>query len=678
VCGIAGIVALQEASAPPALEALAAMVGALRHRGPDEFGAYRDQRAGLGHARLSIIDLSTGQQPLSNEDATLWVVFNGEIYNYVELRAELEALGHRFRTRSDTEVIVHAFESWGEEAFGRFNGQFAIALWDSVRGVLTLARDPLGVRPLYLCEHAGRLLFASEVKALFAADPSIPRAFDPAGLAETFTFWTVVPPQSVFAGVSELPPGHLQVVSGGVSRQRCFWRPRWPERPEERFHGSPADAARQVRQALEDAVRLRMLRADVPVGCYLSGGLDSSLVAALGRRVQGERFLTFSLRFEDAEYDETSFQREVAARIETDHRELLVRREDIAGVFPDVIRHAERPLLRTAAAPLFLLSRLVNQSGIKVVLTGEGADEIFAGYDLFREGRVRRFWGRRPGSVVRPRLLDRLYPYLARSPVSQRALAQEFFGRDRDHWAEPGFAHQPRWQAAAALQRLFQPSLRQAAREADVVGRLLGSLPSEFGRWSFLAQDQYLEVRTLLSGYLLASQGDRMLMANSVEGRFPFLDPDVVALAATLPDEQKLFGLDEKHVLKQAAAGLVPPSVLARKKQPYRAPDALSFVGQGTPDWATELMTERALVEAGVFDPSAAGRLWQKCRASGGRGQFSNSDNMALVGVLSTQLLFHEILKHVWKAPPVTFRTLVDQVAEAPVMGTWDYHGAMK
>jgi asparagine synthase (glutamine-hydrolysing) len=676
VCGIAGIVALHEASAPPALEALAVMVGALRHRGPDEFGVYRDRRAGLGHARLSIIDLSTGQQPLSNEDGTLWVVFNGEIYNYIELRAELEALGHRFRTRSDTEVIVHAFEAWGERAFERFNGQFAIALWDSIRGVLTLARDPLGVRPLYLCEHAGRLFFASEVKAIFAADPSIPRAFDPAGLAESFTFWTVVPPQSVFAGVSELPPGHLQVVSGGTSERRCFWRPRWPERREERFQGSPADAAVQVRQALEGAVRLRMLRADVPVGCYLSGGLDSSLVAALGRQVKGDRFLTFSLRFEDAEYDETSFQREVAARIESDHRELVVRREEIATVFPEVVRHAERPLLRTGPAPLFLLSRLVRQSGIKVVLTGEGADEFFGGYDLFREGRVRRFWGRRPGSAVRPRLLDRLYPYLARSPVSQRALAQEFFGRDRERWAEPGFAHQPRWQGAAALHRLFRPELRQAAREIDVVGRLLGSLPPEFGRWSYLAQDQYLEVRTLLSGYLLASQGDRMLMAHSVEGRFPFLDPDVIATAAALPDEQKLFGLDEKHVLKRAAAGLVPSSVLARTKQPYRAPDALSFVGPSTPAWATELMTERAIEEAGVFDPPTARRLWHKCQARGETGQFSNSDNMAMVGVLSTQLLFDELVRRRPEAVPVVFQTVVDRLDEPPVLQARDFHRA--
>jgi asparagine synthase (glutamine-hydrolysing) len=663
MCGIAGSVGLRGEQPPPELEALTRMAAALRHRGPDEFGLYRDRRAGLAHARLSIIDLSTGQQPLSNETGTLWVVFNGEIFNYVELREELVALGHRFRTRSDTEVIVHAYEAWGERAFERFNGQFAIALWDAERERLVLARDPLGVRPLYVCEHGGRLLFASEVKAIFAADPAIPRALDPAGLAETFTFWTVVPPRSVFRGISELPPGHVRVVSRERDETRCFWAPRYPAAPGEGFRGSLEDAVVAVRGALEQAVRLRMLRADVPVGSYLSGGLDSSLVAALGRQVKGERFLTFSLRFEDAEYDETPFQRAVAERIESDHHDVVVSRAQIGACFPDVIRHTERPLLRTAPAPLFLLSKLVQDAGIKVVLTGEGADEMFAGYDLFREGKVRRFWGRQPGSALRPRLLERLYPYLARSPVAQQGLAREFFGRDRERFAEPGFSHRTRWHAAAALFRLFHRDLRPALRDADVVGGLLGDLPPEFPRWTFLAQDQYLETRTLLSGYLLASQGDRMLMAHSVEGRFPFLDREVVALANALPDAFKLRGLDEKHVLKRVAADLVPRSVLERSKQPYRAPDALSFVGAAAPAWAEEVVSERALSDAGVFEPALARRLWEKCQAQGDGGQFSNADNMALVGVLSTQLLHERLVRAPPPAGRVEPRTVVDRMA---------------
>jgi len=663
MCGIAGSVALADGAPPPSLEDLQAMVGALRHRGPDEFGLYRDTHAALGHARLSIIDLATGQQPLCNEDGSLWVVFNGEIFNYLELRDELLALGHSFRTRSDTEVIVHAWEAWGARAFERFNGQFAIALWDAGRRRLALARDRLGVRPLYLCEHAGRLWFASEVKAIFAGDPTIPRALDPAGLAETFTFWSPVAPQTVFQGVTELEPGHARVVSRDGVEDRAFWEPRFPVAGRGAFPGSLPEAAEEVRARLEEAVRLRMLRADVPVGSYLSGGLDSSLIAALGRKVKGEKFLTFSLRFADAEYDETSFQREVAARIESDHHEVLVRREDIAEAFPAVVFHAERPLLRTAPAPLFLLSRLVRESGIKVVLTGEGADEMFAGYDLFKEGKVRRFWGRQPASTLRPRLLDRLYPYLARSPVAQQALAREFFGRGREGWAEPAFAHRIRWQGAAALQRLFHPDFQRRARSLDVVARQLARLPAPFREWSFLAQDQYLEVRTLLGAYLLSAQGDRMLMAHSVEGRFPFLDPTVVELANALPAAYKLRVLDEKHVLKRAAAGLVPEAILRRPKQPYRAPDALSFVGEGRPDWIEEVLGRPAVAEAGVFDPGAVERLWAKCRATGGAEQFSNADNMALVGALSTGLLDRQLIRPApRREAPAELRTFVDRL----------------
>jgi asparagine synthase (glutamine-hydrolysing) len=656
-------VALREGLPPPTIGEIQAMVSALRHRGPDEFGLYRDARAGLGHARLSILDLATGQQPLSNEDGTLWVTFNGEIFNYLELRAELVLLGHRFRTQSDTEVIVHAYEAWGARAFQRFNGQFSIALWNSRSRTLVLARDPLGIAPLYLCEHGGRLWFASEVKAIFAGNPAISRALDPVGLSETFTFWTVTPPQSIFQGVIELEPGHVRTVCPHGTTDRMFWAPHYPVSPTDGFRGSLEEAVERVRAGIEKAVRLRTLRADVPVGSYLSGGLDSSFVAALGRRAKGGNFCTFSIRFEDAEYDETSHQRAVAALIESDHREIVVRRRDIAAAFPDVVRHAERPLLRTAAAPLFLLSRLVRDSGIKVVLTGEGADEMFAGYDLFREGKIRRFWGRSPSSTVRPRLLERLYPYLSRSPVSQQAIAREFFGRGREQWAAPGFAHQPRWRSAAALQRLFQPGVRREAQRVDVVGRLLAALPSDFQRWPPLAQDQYIETRTLLSGHLLSSQGDRMLMAHSVEGRFPFLDAEVVELANALPAAYKLRVLDEKHVLKRAAEGLIPEDILRRPKQPYRAPDALSFVGSDAPEWVGEVVSERAVADAGVFDPQSVEKLWRKCRDAGGGEQFSNADNMALCGVLSTQLLHAQLVRHApERAGLADYRTFIDHL----------------
>ena len=631
MCGIAGIVSLGAAPAP-SREALLRMAGALTHRGPDEHGLYRDAAAGLAHTRLSIIDLASGQQPMSDALRTTWIVFNGEIFNYLELRAELAALGHRFRTRSDTEVILQAWHAWGERAFERFNGQWAVALWDSVARRLVLARDPTGIAPLYLCQHGGQLHFASEVKAIFAANPAIPRAFDPLGMEQTFTFWSVVPPQSIFQGIEELRPGYVRVYQDGSFRERAFWTPSYGG-----FRGSLDDAVASVRSAVEDATRLRMLRADVPVGSYLSGGLDSSYVAALGRRYAGDKFQTFSLRFEDAEYDETSYQRLMAQKLGAEHHEVVVSRAEIAAAFPHVIAQAERPILRTAPAPLYLLSKLVRRHGIKVVLTGEGADEMFGGYDLFREGKVRRFWARQPGSARRARLLERLYPYLARSPVAQQAMARQFFGRNLAAHRSPGFAHDTRWHTTGALKRLLTPATRSGR---DPLAELLADLPPAFASWTPLAQDQYLEKRTLLAGYLLSSQGDRMLMAHSIEGRFPFLDANVVALADSLPDAYKLRVLDEKHVLKRAAADTVPAEILARKKQPYRAPDAAALIDA---TYLDELLCAPALRDAGVFEPQPVLQLLRKCRARKD-GQFSNADNMALTGILSTQLLHRQLI----------------------------------
>jgi len=667
MCGIAGIFARTPGKKTPSREELARMCGAMHHRGPDEFGVYRDARCGLAHARLSIIDLSTGQQPLSNEDGTLWIAFNGEIFNYVELRAELEALGHTFHTKSDTEVIVHAYEAWGDDAFARMNGQWAVALWDEKQQKLVLTRDRVGVRPLYLCEHEGRVFFGSEVKAIFAADASIPRAFDPIGIEQTFTFWSIVPPQSVFRGVEELRAGWVRTYTkNGEMSEHPYWEASYAE-PDgtHAFKGSLEDATVAVRDALEKAPALRMLRADVQVGSYLSGGLDSSFVAALGLRAKGEKFSTFSVGFEDAEYDETQYQRQMAERLGTEHHSIVVKRGDIARVFPDVIRYAERPVLRTAPAPLFLLSRLVHEAGIKVVLTGEGADEMFAGYDLFREGKVRRFWAKQPGSKLRPLLLDRLYPYLARSPVAQKAMAVQFFGKNLEGAGLPGFAHEARWRSTGALKRLFSPAVQAEVGARDVAAELLGTLPPAFKGWSTLAQDQYIEIRTLLTGYLLSSQGDRMLMGNSVEGRFPFLDKDVIALADSLPAHYKLRVLDEKHILKRASRDLVPADILARKKQPYRAPDALSFVDEAgePPEWAAALMSEASIAEAGVFSVPASQTLWKKCLARAASGQFSNADNMGVVGMLSTQLVHEHILARPAAPREVPIKTVIDRLA---------------
>ena len=454
----------------------------------------------------------------------------------------------------------------------------------------------------------------------------------------------------MFADVHEIEPGTLTVVSArtGARTTHRYWSPRFRTN-DGAVAGtqtpSVAEAVESLRSVLTTAARLRISRADVPVGAYLSGGLDSSVVASLARDACTGRFRTFSLRFADAEYDETPFQREMVARLGSEHSEIVVHRSDIARVFPAVVRHTERVILRTAPAPLHLLSSLVREHGTKVVLTGEGADEVLLGYDLFRETKIRRFWAKQPESAWRPRLFDRLYPYLARSPAHARGMALKFWSAGLTDTSALGYSHAPRWRATAALKRLFAPDVRAALETRDAVKDLENSLPSEFTRWEPLAQAQFLEMHTLLANYLLASQGDRMLMANGVEGRFPFLDRDVVEFANALPANYKLHGLDEKYLLKCVARDCVPESIVRRAKQPYRAPDALAFVTDSVPEYVTELFSASSLRRSGLFDPKLAEGLLRKCIERAASGEpLSNSDNMAFVGVLSAELLSQQFV----------------------------------
>jgi asparagine synthase (glutamine-hydrolysing) len=633
MCGIAGILnpTRSNSNLRPTLEA---MIGSLRHRGPDGFGLFEDGPIGLAHARLSIIDLSSdGDQPMTNEDGTVWIVFNGEIFNYLELRQDLERAGHRFRSHSDTETIVHAYEEYGAAFLDRLNGQFAIALWDKRRERLLLARDRVGIRPLFFAHDGARLLFASEIKALGAA--GYPLQLDPRGIAQTFTFWSTVGEQSSFAGVRSLPPGHLMVVEGGRESIRPFWT--W----QAAASGAPVtesfeEAAERVRELLIDAVRLQ-LRADVPVGAYLSGGLDSSAIVSLIRNFTSTPLRTFSVAFEDAEFDESAYQQAMVDYTGTDHTSVRCTRSDIGKLFPRLIEHCETPVLRTAPVPLMMLSGLVRECGYKVVLTGEGADEVFGGYDLFKEAKIRRFWARQPQSRARAALLSRLYPYLKHSPVGNVAYASSFFGQGLEDVKNPFYAHLPRWNTTRRLWNFFSAEMRATLGEWDPLQEMTALLPDGFDDWNDLARDQYVEVQTLLSGYLLSSQGDRVALANSIEGRFPFLDHRVIEYVNGLPGRFKVRGLTEKAILRRAVDGLLPPTVLHRVKQPYRAPDSMSFFQDGRAlDYVEELLGSERIRATGLFDPVAVQRLVAKCRAGRAIGF---ADNMAFVGILSTMIL---------------------------------------
>jgi asparagine synthase (glutamine-hydrolysing) len=615
--------------------ALDRAIAALAHRGPDEVGRHVEEDIALGHTRLSIVDLSSGQQPMPNQDGSIWVVFNGEIYNHLELRQELAARGHQFRTRCDTEVIAAAYQEWGFDFPHRFNGQFAIALWDRRRHRLVLVRDRVGVRPIYFSRRPDRLAFASEIKSLRALAP-VAGALDKQTLGQIFSLWAPLSPRAPLEGVESLPPGHLLIAEGGGITVRRWWDWRLGRQPDEVRIEDMDRVAEELRALLIDAVRLR-LRADVPVGAYLSGGLDSSIITTLIKTKTDTPLRTFSVTFEDGEFDESSYQQALIRHLGADHSSVACSRLDIGQAFPRTIWHTECPVLRTAPTPLMLLSGLVRRSGYKVVLTGEGADEVFGGYDLFKEAQVRRFWSRRPDSKMRPALLGRLYPYLAASPTANAAYAESFFRQGIDRPDEPCFGHLPRWQTTQRSWAFFSPALREELASRDPAEDVRQGLPADFAAWPALSRDQYIEGRTLLSEYLMSSQGDRVGMANSVEGRFPFLDHRVLEMSARLPPLLKVFGLKEKFILKRALGSLLPPEIVRRPKQPYRAPDSASFFVEGKPlEYVAALTSPDRLRQSGYFEPEPVAKLVDKCRRGRATGA---ADNMAFVGILSTMLL---------------------------------------
>jgi len=647
MCGIAGYFNIL---APPqeSIRTLEQMIWSLRHRGPDGFGFFQDRLVGFAHARLSIIDLEGGWQPICNEDRSIWVIFNGEIFNYIELRAQLIQRGHQFSTDSDTEVIVHLYEENGIDFVQELNGQFAIALYDTTKRTVILARDRMGIRPLFFCRHQGRCYFASEIKAIFSADSTLPRNIAPQTLQDIFTFWSPVGEETIFSGVQQVKPGHLLVVNEqGIGDQHRYWDIEYCSPP---FMDSEDELAEELRALLIDAVRLR-LRADVPVGAYLSGGLDSSVITSLIRHYTPNRLRTFSVVFDDAVYDERNEQAKVIDYLQTEHDQVVCSYADIAEVFPQVIYHTETPIIRTAPAPLFLLSALVRKHNYKVVLTGEGSDEILGGYDIFKEAKVRAFIARSPDSTCRSMLLKRLYPYLALSPTRSANFAKQFFATDVHPESDLFYAYRPRWKNGQFLNRFLSDDCKSPQYSPEE--KILHVFADQLKGQPFFTRAQHVESKLLLANYLLSSQGDRMAMAHSVEGRFPFLDHRVVEFAARIPIHLKMKGLNEKYLLKKAMKGLLPDEIVQRTKQPYMAPDIPSFFSANTPPYVDFLLSPDSLKQSGLFNTDVVTNLVAKCGVKARQGF---RENMALVGILSTQCLHDQFIANWQQDCPLTLQ----------------------
>ncbi|UCF78659.1 MAG: asparagine synthase (glutamine-hydrolyzing) [Candidatus Eiseniibacteriota bacterium] len=547
ICGIAG----DNGKSPETLATLKRMVQVMRHRGPDDEGFYCDDQVGFGHARLSIIDVETGCQPMSNEDESLWIVYNGEVYNYVELRDELLAKGHTFRTRSDTEVILHSYEEYGTQFVQHFNGMFAFALWDKPRKKLVLARDRVGIKPLYFVQEGDRFLFASEIKALLESR-SCPREVDRASVAEYMERSYVAGRKTFLSGVRKLLPGHVLTLEGGALKESQYWDVTFAQEEDR----GEAHYVERLAWLISDSLRLR-LRSDVPLGAHLSGGIDSSTVVCTASKLLDERLKTFSGAFDEGpRYDERQHIRVVARACNTEHHEVVPTMEEFFGTISRLVWYLDEPVVGAGVFPQYVVSALAGKH-VKVVLGGQGGDELFAGYTRY----YRPYFADRVADCVRLR-------FDSGAPLT---LVTDFlkFLVNRGSTDIPLFF---RRLSAPSPEQVLSAELRQVA--ARLPSR---SVPQGLGKF---ARMLYVDLKEYLQGLLHVE--DRTSMAASIESRVPILDHRIVEMAASMPYKHKMRNGVTKYLLRRAAEGRVPASILARRdKMGFPTPIDVWFSRRG-------------------------------------------------------------------------------------------------
>jgi asparagine synthase (glutamine-hydrolysing) len=625
MCGIAGAFDLTGRRSF-AEERIGAMTRALAHRGPDDEQIYREPGLALGSRRLAIIDVAHGQQPLANEDGSIWVAYEGELYNYPELRPQLLARGHTLRTHCDTEAWVHLYEDHGDAVFEKARGQFAVALWDRRRRTLLLGRDRPGIAPLFYAEVDGWLLWASEVKALLASG-LIDAQPDRETLDFFFNFFSLPNTRTCFANVRSVAPGHyLKVRPGNVERRR-YWDLDFPDAGSERRFAREEDAVAELEQALRGAVRRRFL-SEKPVCCYLSGGLDSTTILGLATQEAGRPVPSFTIGMDrSGPCDERSQAGEAASLLGSPMTTVNLTSGDIAGAYPELIRAAEAPVFDTSAACMLRLAQTVRRNGCEVSLSGEGADELLAGYVWFKTDR----------------LLRRLGPLYR---AMRWFLLSGLVG---------GSAHRLPWGTTAGVRTYQQPPYEMMAQSREhlysqsmwtsVDGHSaydLLNLPTDrFRRWHPLNQALYLGFKVMLPGMLLAAKGDRPMHNASTEGRYPFLDEEVVSFCAGIEPRLKLRGLTEKWLLRRLAAKVLPPVIAHRPKTMFRAYLSGTFLTDDRPEWVDQLLSRESLRATGYFDAAGVQRA-REVQRTRPRMSFQRFVlDMGLAGVIATQLWHH-------------------------------------
>jgi asparagine synthase (glutamine-hydrolysing) len=634
MCGIAGIVDTSDRN--NRLELVKRMLSRIHYRGPDESGIYHSNKATIGNVRLSIIDLSSGQQPIPDSSGRYWIVFNGEIFNYVELKAELLQKGCTFKTTSDTEVLVQLYAEYGKDCLRKLNGQFAFAIWDNQKDELFMARDRVGIRPLFYHYKSGKITFASEIKCIFE-NSDINREISKKGLSQVFTYWTSITPATVFSGISELSPGHCLTLNSHGLKIEKFWELSFTNKN----NGLKLNEYLETFDELfSSSVRLR-LRADVEVAAYLSGGIDSSATVSYIKQIEPSVLNTFSITFSEKDFDESVYQNEAVKYFNTNHKSIKCSSHDIAESFPKVVWHSEIPMIRTAPTPMMLLSKLVRDNNIKVVITGEGADEMLAGYNIFKESEVRRFWSKNPDSQIRPLLLTKLYPYLPQMQNSNAKMLKMFFGFKLEDTDNPFYSHLLRWNNSGHISKYLNDNYKTIQNDNDPYESVFKILPESFLKWDSLEKAQWLESNIFMSGYLLSTQGDRMGMANSIEGRYPFLDYRLIEFLATVPSSLKLKGLQEKYLLKKLVKDKIPPSILNRSKQAYRAPITSAFFSDKLPEYIKYVISDEYLNHTGLFNTASVKTLLNKIKQN---QKATETENMAIAAIVSSQILHYQFI----------------------------------
>ncbi len=629
MCGIAGAIDLtgfREFSP----QRLAAMTGAIAHRGPDEEDFHFEPGVALGARRLAIIDVEGGHQPVSNEDRSIWVAFNGELFEYPELRRDLLASGHHLASRCDTEAWVHLYEEHGLAMFEKTRGQFAVSLWDRNTRTLVLGRDRVGICPLYYAQADGWLLWGSEIRALLASGLVAARA-DVRGIDHFFTFFGAGTTRTFFEGVKSLPPGHFLTIRDGRLTEQKYWDLDFPDAGSERRLEDPAPLIEEFEAILRTAVE-RRLRSDVPVVSYISGGLDSTVVLGMCSQQRGEAIPSFTVGLDRAGPDERTQAAESAAMLGSPLFTTTVDRAGIAAAYPELVRAAEGPVLDTSCAALLRLAESVHDRGYNVVLTGEGADEALAGYAWYKAqswaDAIAPLSGRRL-----PRLINRLVKASV-AGLHAPAFAERTIGGVRP-------VQLALYEMISLIKpALYSDSMKEKLADHDPYSDL-DVRTDRTKRWHPLNQSLYAGYKIMLPGMLLLSKGDRIAMNASVETRYPYLDEDVIAFCAGIAPEYKLRGMTEKWILRQVAARTLPPLIARRPKTMFRAGMADTFLGSHRPRWVDQLLSRESLLATGYFDPEmiARQRAWQTRipRITPARFVY----DVALTCAVSTQLWHH-------------------------------------